>query len=74
MEKFFENVQYVVLILLIIAQCIVGNNFYAGQCIYLVANLLSVCRCWVLKRPSADKVKDSCCTAITIGLILFNLL
>lgn len=72
--KRMENLQYWVLVLLIIGQCTVGENFYIGQCVYLAANLLSVGRGFALHRPAADKVKDVCCLAITIGLIAFNLL
>lgn len=72
-REFFENLQYVVLILLIIGQCTVGVNFYLGQCVYLFANLLAVTRNFKLRRPAADKVKECSCLAITIGLILFNL-
>ena len=72
-REIFENLQYVVLILLIIGQCTVGVNFYLGQCVYLVANLLAVTRNFKLRRPAADKVKECSCLAITIGLIFFNL-
>ena len=74
MKKVVENAQYVTLALLIIAQCVVGGNFYLGQGIYLAANVISVFRCFALERPAADKVKDIACTAVTIGLIVFNLL
>lgn len=74
MRKVFENLQYVVLALLIIAQCVVGNNFYLGQTLYLLANVISITRCFILERPAADKVKDICCGAITFGLICFNIL
>ena len=74
MKKVIENAQYVTLALLIIAQCVVGGNFYLGQGIYLAANVISVFRCFALERPAADKVKDIACTAVTVGLIVFNLL
>ena len=74
MKKVVENAQYITLALLIIAQCVVGGNFYLGQGIYLAANVISVFRCFVLERPAADKVKDIACTAVTVGLIVFNLL
>ena len=72
MNKFFENLQYVVLAGLIVAQCVVGANFYLGQFIYLLCNLTSVVRNFALERPTADKIKDCACAAITLGLILFN--
>ena len=69
--KIFENgVGYIVLLLLIVAQCTIRVNYLAGQFMYLGANLLSVTRCFILKRQKADKVKDVCCTAITVGLII----
>lgn len=72
MNKFFENLQYVVLAGVIIGQCVVGTNFYLGQFIYLICNLISFVRDFVLDRPNADRIKDCACTAITLGLILFN--
>lgn len=71
-NKFFENLQYVTLASLIIAQCIVGSNFYIGQFIYLFANGIATVRNFALQRPAADKVKDLSCLAITAGLILFK--
>lgn len=69
MKKFFENLNYIVLMLLIIGQCTIGANWVVGQFVYLTANLISVLRCWILKRPMADKIKDCACLAITLGLL-----
>lgn len=74
MKKLFENLNYFVLILLIVGQCTIGANWIVGQCIYLGANLISVSRCWILKRPVADKIKDCACLGITLGLLGFRLL
>ena len=73
-EKGFELANYLVLTLLITAQCTVGSNFFVGQFIYFSANVLAVVRCFVLKRPMADKVKDFCMLGITTGLILIKFL
>ena len=73
-REFIENLQYVVLVALIVGQCTVGANFYLGQAVYLVANIIAVFRSFKLRRPAADKVKDCTCLAITVGLIFFNLL
>lgn len=70
-EKFVENLQFVTLVLLIVGQCTVGANFWVGQTVYLVANLISVFRCFALSRPIADKVKDCVCMGVTIGLMGF---
>ena len=72
-EKLFENLGFIVLMGLIIAQCVIGKWYLVGQGIYLFCNGISVARSFVLKRPKADKVKDISCTAITIGLILLAL-
>lgn len=72
-EKLFENLNYIVLMGLIIAQCVIGKWYLVGQGIYLFCNVISVTRSIVLKRPKADKIKDCSCTAITIGLILLAL-
>ena len=71
-KTFFTNLQYVVLVGVILGQCTVGNNFYLGQFIYLGCNIISTTRNFVLGRAAADKVKDCCCLAITAGLILFK--
>lgn len=69
-NKTIENLNYIVLMGLIIAQCVIGKWYLIGQGIYLACNLISATRSFVLKRPKADKIKDLSCTAITIGLIL----
>lgn len=73
-EKTFELLNYLVLALLIIGQCTVGSNYFVGQFVYLSANLLAVTRCFILRRPTADKVKDFCMLGITTGLILIKFL
>lgn len=72
--KFFEALNYLVLALLIGGQCTVGSDFIIGQSIYLAANLISVTRSFILKRPMADKVKDCCCLGITCGLLGIKIL
>lgn len=64
-----ENLQYITLIGLLTAQCIVGKNFVVGQLVYLLANVIAVYRSFVLDRPMADKVKDCACMGITLGLL-----
>ena len=72
--KVFENLQFAVLAGLIIAQCVVGSNFYFGQGCYLACNVISVTRNFVLGRSIADKVKDCACLGITVSLILLKIL
>ena len=72
-ERIFVVLNYLVLILLILGQSTVGVNYMIGQCTYLAANIISVTRCWVLKRPVADKVKDCAMLGITCGLIAIKI-
>ena len=65
-----ENLQYLTLVCLLSAQCIVGKNFVIGQVIYLIANMIAVYRSFALGRPTADKIKDSACLGVTIGLLV----
>ena len=70
MKKVVENAQYATLALLIIAQCVVGGNFYLGQGIYLAANVISVFRCFVLERPSADDRSDASSLPLPLDIII----
>lgn len=69
-----ENLQFLVLVGLIVAQCTVGKAYLLGQCLYLACNAISVFRCVALRRPKADLTKDVCCLAITLGLIIVYLI
>ena len=73
-ERIWKEFNYIILISLIIGQCVVKSSFLIGQFIYLFANVLSFTRCFILKRPVADKIKDGCCLGITTGLILITVL
>lgn len=73
MQKFFENIYYLVLAILILAQCVIGPSYILGQSLYLTANVISLIRCYALDRPASDKVKDYACTALTVGLIYIYL-
>lgn len=69
-ENLWDNAGYVVLVLLLIGQITVGWLFMIGQSAYLIGNLINVVRDFKLNRPKADKIKNICFTAITIGLII----
>lgn len=77
MTKFqmvWKELNYLVLITLITAQCVVKADFLIGQFVYLFANILSFARCFVLQRPVADKIKDGCMLGITVGLVVMTML
>lgn len=73
MYKAIENLQYLILVLLIIGQCVVGQSFFIGQGVYFIANLLLVIRTFYLRRPISDKVKDVSMLGITTGIILIRI-
>lgn len=73
-EKIFVNVMYASLAMMLIGQIIIGGNYLFGQGLFLVANTINVIRAFILHRPIADKVKDSCCFAVTLGLIGLRLI
>lgn len=77
MTKFqivWKELNYLVLITLITAQCVVKADFLIGQFVYLFANTISFTRCFVLQRPIADKIKDGCMLGITVGLVAMTAL
>lgn len=74
MQIIWKELNYLVLIALIVGQCVVKADFLIGQFVYLFANSLSFTRCFVLERPIADKIKDGCCLGITSGLIIMVIL
>ena len=77
MTKFqivWKELNYLVLITLITAQCVVKVDFLIGQFVYLFANTISFSRCFVLQRPIADKIKDGCMLGITVGLVAMTAL
>jgi hypothetical protein len=43
-----------------------------GQLAFLACNVLALWRCFALNRPTADKVKDMACLALTLGLLLLK--
>ena len=72
MQKFWENLQYVVLFLLIVGQATVGSWFVRGQCVYLSANVISITRSFALGRPMADKIKEVAMFGLTVALLLIK--
>lgn len=68
-NKLITNAQYLVFVLLILGQITIGKSYITGQSIYLIANIISITRCFILKRPKADKVKDMGCTIVTMGCL-----
>ena len=72
MQRFWENLQYIVLVLLIVGQATVGSWFVLGQCVYLSANVISIIRSFALGRPMADKIKEVAMFGLTVSLLLIK--
>ena len=72
--KKVEDAQYMVLGLFIIAQAIIGINFWIGESLYLIGDMICIARNQILNRPRADKIKDYTLTTVTIGIMIFNFL
>lgn len=68
------NLAYIAIVLTVIGQVTVGQNFYLGQIAYLVANIVNCTRDVILKRPKADKIKNFTFLGITIGLIVLQMI
>lgn len=74
MKKFIiENVLYISIALALVAQVVIGGDYLLGQGLFLVANAINITRTFLMKRPLADKVKDSCFFGVTLGLIILRL-
>lgn len=71
---YMENLQYIILIGLIIGQITVGKWYLFGQCVYLIADLVSTFRCFALDRPLPDKVKEVAFVGITLALIITTII
>ena len=67
---FWEIIGYITLALCVLGQIAVGYLYIPAQIMYLAANLLGVVRDYALLLPRANKVRDICFTAITVGLII----
>lgn len=72
-KRFWNSIGYLTLALIMTGQITAGYFCLLAQVIYLVANILSLIRGFVLKLPTADNVKNIFFTATTVGLILIKL-
>lgn len=67
---FWESIGYITLFLCVFGQIAVGYVYLIAQGAYLIANVASVIRDFVLKLPTANKVKDIVFSGITLALII----
>lgn len=71
-NRFWEIINYLCLIGLVIGQIIVGYAYIFAQIIHLICNTASVIRDIKLRLPRSNIIRDACFTAITIGLIIIR--
>lgn len=71
-NAFWEVVGYLALIGCVLGQVIVGYAYMFAQVLYLICNVAATIRCFALRQPPADKVKNCVFTAITLGLIIIR--
>ena len=72
MQRFWENLQYIVLVLLIVGQATVGSWFVFGQCVYLSANVISIIRSYAQGKQKPDKIKEVAMFGLTVALLLIK--
>lgn len=66
-----ENLQYLGLGLTVLGQVLVRFDLaLVAQSVWLIANVIALSRDFYLERPTADKVKNACLTALTLGLVI----
>lgn len=73
MEKMWENLNYIILIGLILGQIFIGTNFILGESIYILTDIFILSRDFGLKRPVSDKVKNGTLTAFAMCSLLINM-
>jgi hypothetical protein len=69
-----ENLQYLILLLIILGQSISAVSVLGGQMSYLVANGVGIYHVFALKRPRADKVKNVACLGVTLTILVVKFL
>lgn len=68
-ESFWINIQIFCLVLTVCGQALAGIDVVFAEVIWLIANVISYIRDYILKRPFADKLRDGVLTLITIFLV-----
>jgi hypothetical protein len=71
-KPWIVNLQYLVLGFIMLGQAAMLVSVMWGQLAFLACNVLALWRCFALNRPTADKVKDMACLALTLGLLLLK--
>ena len=70
--RFYEDLQYLALVFGLVAQAVLGKEYFLGQGLYLFGYSISAFRTIVLDRPKADKVMEFSNLGLTIGLFILG--
>ena len=73
-NKFWEFLNYVTLVGLIVGQITIGFFFYIGQITYLVTDVIILIRGFKVGLPKSDNIKNVAMTAICLGVLIIKIL
>lgn len=69
-KKVWENLLYVILVLLILGQIVSKYDFMMGKVLAVITNIFVLVRDFVLHKSTADKVKNSTMSFIACGSLV----
>ena len=72
--SFWEIINYISLIGLIIGQVTIGFFFYIGQTTFLITDLIILIRSIAIKQSKSDIIKNVCMTAIAAAVLIIKVL
>lgn len=73
-KKFWELVNYMALIGLIVGQVTIGFFFYVGQITFLATDVVILIRSIAIKQNKSDIIKNSAMTGIAAAVLIIKLL
>lgn len=73
-KKFWETVNYIALVGLVVGQITIGFFFYVGQITFLATDIVILIRSIAIKQNKSDIIKNVCMTAIAAGVLIIKLL
>ena len=73
-KKFWELVNYVALIGLIIGQVTIGFFFYIGQITFLATDIIILIRSIAIKQNKSDIIKNAAMTGIAAAVLIIKIL
>lgn len=71
-RKIWENLLYVILVLLIIGQIVSKYDFMMGKVLAVITNIFVLVRDFVLHKSTADKVKNSTMSLFACGSLVMG--